>query len=604
MLFRWLAICLCACAAGAPGPGVDVARALGHIDALVALGPHPGDTAESQAAASYIEAQLQTFGVKAERAAVGTVELPPVELMGMALRKSYTRVSTDPNLVVRFGPPGRALLIMAHYDTVKTSPGAIDNSAAVAVLIELARVLAARPPPSPVLIAFTANEETGLVGAEALAAQRGDQVAFAIALDLIGGTGDLSINGASRLIGAAELGWLADAADRAGVVLRAPLAHRVVSRMWPQAERSDHGPFTRRGIAALHFYHRGHDGETIDLAYHSMRDVPARVARDAVDEIGRLLRAATEVAPPDETATTPGGDTLARGDAQNGDSAGSAGRIASRREPTSAWRDAFWLPLARNVVVPRWLLIAVEIALAALALGVLIVLRSPRARGGLGAIAGAACYAVASVAVVIVERLTAGAHRAPWLHAPWPAIAAELVMLLGALALITRGVRRFAPWVGGTRYLAIAIAAPLAIGLGTLLLGAAELAWIWLVPAAAFALAPWLGGLGTLLAFALGLLPGFLVLAQVREAAWNGFLPLGMPLGGWVAGFALSPIAAFAWWLRRRNTVGPLGTLVLSVGATLALIAGVLLLLQAHPRCSAAQFQSFHLACEAAPEVR
>ena len=41
------------------------------------------------------------------------------------------------------------------------------------------------------MLAFTADEERGLVGAEALAERRGDEVEFAIALDLIGGSGPL-----------------------------------------------------------------------------------------------------------------------------------------------------------------------------------------------------------------------------------------------------------------------------------------------------------------------------------------------------------------------------------------------------------------------------
>ena len=234
---------------------------------------------------------------------VGPVEVPAIELLGVPYRSAKTRVTTDPDLVVRFGPAaGRALLIMAHDDTVPASPGGVDHSAAVGVVL-----------------AFTANEEIGLVGDEALVAHHGDDVAFAIALDLIGASGALSLNGASRLIGDAELGWIAAAADRAGVVVRAPLPHRVVSRAWLQVERSDHGPFTRHRSPALHFYDRGQDGAWIDLAYHSARDTLARVDRGALDEIGRLLRALTAVAPP----------------AHRG--------------------DGLWLPAARNVVVPRWL---------------------------------------------------------------------------------------------------------------------------------------------------------------------------------------------------------------------------------------------------------
>lgn len=562
--------CIAACSAGAPGPGVDTDRAIAHIEALVALGPHPGDSPQAQRASRYLETELQALGAKVERMPVGTVEVPAIDVLGVRHRSARTRVTTDPNLVVRFGPAGgRALLVMAHYDTVPKSPGAIDNAAGVGVVLELARVLAAAPPHIPVMLAFTANEEIGLVGAEALAAGHGTEIAFAVALDLIGGSGDLSLNGASRLIGRAELGWLARAADRAGVVVRAPLAHRVVSRTWPEIERSDHGPFTRRGIPAVHFYHRGQDGEWIDLAYHSARDTVARVDRRSLDEIGRLLLALTAAAPPVHDG------------------------------------DGFWLPSANNVVVPRGVVVALEIGLAALALGLLITLRTTRARGGAGIFSGIACYAVAIAVTAGIERVTAGVHPAPWLHAPGVALLAELAIFAGAFGLATRVACRFAPWAGDRRYLAIAIALPLALGLGCLWLDAAELAWIWLVPAATAALAPRLGRFG-ILAILVSLLPGVLVLApaQLREAAWNGFLPTGVPLAGWIAGFALAPLAALAWWLRTRPPKGPLGTLVLSLGCGLAMVAGVCLLLQAHPLCSPQQFHDFHLACEATIGVR
>jgi hypothetical protein len=573
-----LLACMAACAPLTEYDGIDPERALAHAQALVALGPHPGDSPQAQAAARYLEQQLDAMGVKYERMAVGAVTLPAIDVLGTHWRSERTWTTTDPNYIVRLGPTtGKALLIMAHYDTVKTSPGGVDNSAAVGVVLELARVLAAHPPEIAVMLVFTANEEPGHIGAEALYNQYGGQVGFAIALDLIGGAGDLSLNGASRLIGRAEMAWLADAADRAGVRVRAPLPHRVVSRAWPLAERSDHGAFTRHGIAAFHFYHRGQDGEWIDLAYHSMRDTAARIDRHSLGEIGRLLRALTA-----QPLPVHGG-------------------------------DGFWLPIAANKVIPRWLAIAVELVLAALALGLLVALVGARARGGLGLLAGLGCYAVATAVTIAIERLAAGDHPAPWLHAPGASALAELAIFVGALGLATRAAQRFAPWVGDRRYLAVAIAVPLALGLVVLGLGAAELAWIFLVPAAAAALAPrvdqlgQLGRLGRLgiVAIAVGLLPGLLVLAppQLREAAWNRFWPIGVPLAAWIAGFAAAPLAGLAWWLR-RSPAGPLGTLLLLVGSGLAITVGVILLLHTHPACTGGQFHSLHLACEVASEVR
>jgi len=564
-----VAVAAAACTAGPPGPGIDAARAADHAAALVALGPRVSESPGARSAVGYLDAQLEAMGVHAEHMTVGTVEIPARDVPGVIHRPVQRRSSGDPDLVARFGPPGRALLIMAHYDSVPDSPGAVDNAAAVGVVLELARVLALAPPPQPVMLVLTASEEIGLVGAEALAARHADEVRFAIALDLVGGSGPLSLNGASRLIGRSELTWLAGAADRAGVVVRAPLPHRVISRWWPEIERSDHGPFTRRGIPAVHFYHRGQDGEWIDLAYHSARDTAARIDRRSLDEIGRLLRALVAVAPP----------------AHDG--------------------DGVWLPVAINTAAPRWPLIALDAALAALALGLLTAMRTPRARGGLGLAAGAGCFAIAAGATVAVERLAGGAHPAPWLHAPAVWLAAELAVFAGSFCLATRIAGRFLPWVGARRYLALAIAVPLAVGLGWLLLGAAELAWIWLVPAAACAIAPRLGRAG-LAAVALSALPGALTLTPdlLREAAWNGFLPDGLPLAAWLAAFLAAPLAAASWWMRKGPTPGPLGTLVLPVGSGLAIAAGVVVVLHARPPCNPMEFRAFHLACEVTRGVR
>ena len=562
---RWLTLLLVACSAGSPGPGIDIDRAMGHVSALVAIGPRPANSPASTRAAEYIEGQLTALGVPFERFSVGTVELPEIRVLG-ALRRRAKQVSTvDPDLVVRFGPPGKALLVMAHYDTVPPSPGAVDNAAAVGVLLELARVLHDAPPAHPVMLMFTADEEQGLVGAEAFAEQRGSEVDFAVALDLVGGSGALVLNGASKLIGSAEMHWIADAARRAGVVLRAPLPHRVISRWWPEAERSDHGAFTRRGIRAVHFYDRGQDGEWIDLAYHSAADVPSRIDRGSLDELGRLLVALAATPPPPHDG------------------------------------DGFWLPLATDTVVPRWTIVLFDGALAVVALLLLAsaiagARRTARSRGA-GLFAALACFAIAAAGTAAIERLIAGAHPAPWLHAPLRAELAETLVLAGALGLVSRAIARVWPWTGSVRYLAIAIAPPAAVGIFWLACGAAELAWVWLVPAALAAIAPRLGRFapvaiaGTLLTPALVLAP-----SQLREAAWNGFLPLSLPLAAWLALLLGPTFAAVAWWLRRP--AGPLRTLVLPLGSALAIASGLVLLLATPSTCSAADFQHFHLACE------
>lgn len=559
-MIRVLLVLLVACAPEARGPGVDIDRVMAHVEAL-AGSARPGNTEMSRAAAAYIARQIPV-----ERDEVGDVDLPDIEVLGTLHRRAHRAHSTDPNLLARFGPPGKALLIMAHYDSVPSSPGAIDNAAAVGVLIELAKVLGDSP--RPVILMFTANEETGLVGAEAFAERRGSEIDFAIALDLIGGDGELVVNGASTLIGSAELAWLARGADRAGVTLRAPLAHRVLSRWWPQAERSDHGPFTRRGIRAMHFYHRGNDGDWIDLAYHSAEDVPARVHRESVDELARVLYALT-------------------------------------REPIPAHGgDGFWLPVASNTVVPRWALLALCLACYG-AIALLATTRRRREGRGLGLLVAIPCCAAGAAAIILLEHLLGGGHPAPWLHAPLRWLSGELLLLAGLVGLLSRFVARFAPWGGERRYLALSVISLLAIGTAWLVAGAAELAWVWLVPALLASVSPRLGR-ARVLSLAALLLPLVLVLAptQVREAAWNGVLPPAVPFGVWIAILGFPSFGGIAWYLRARERSGPLGTLVLPVGCLLAMIAGVLLVISGAPPCSAAQFHELGLACELTAGVR
>ena len=61
---------------------------------------------------------------------------------------------------------GTAILLMAHYDTVPNSPGAGDDGAAVAALLEVARVLKSEPRMlNDIIFLLTDCEEYGLLGA-------------------------------------------------------------------------------------------------------------------------------------------------------------------------------------------------------------------------------------------------------------------------------------------------------------------------------------------------------------------------------------------------------------------------------------------------------
>ena len=86
-----------------------------------------------------------------------------------AFREAGAQVSEQPyqagrttcrNIIARFGPSsGPILVVGAHYDVFADLPGADDNASGVAGLLELARLLGARPVSSPVeLVAFSTEE--------------------------------------------------------------------------------------------------------------------------------------------------------------------------------------------------------------------------------------------------------------------------------------------------------------------------------------------------------------------------------------------------------------------------------------------------------------
>lgn len=73
------------------------------------------------------------------------------------------------NVLARAGKSGgKAVLLLAHYDSVPAGMGASDDGMGVAVLLEVARALAMSAQlPGPVMFLFTDGEEAGLLGAEA-----------------------------------------------------------------------------------------------------------------------------------------------------------------------------------------------------------------------------------------------------------------------------------------------------------------------------------------------------------------------------------------------------------------------------------------------------
>jgi Zn-dependent M28 family amino/carboxypeptidase len=243
------------------------------------------------AAGDYILTQLRAAGVRP------TVQ--PVDALGLRTR----------NVIARFGPDeGPLLVIGAHYDTCgELNPGADDNASGVAVLIELAGLLAKHRPARPVeLVAYTLEEPPffrsesmgSAVHAASLAAD-GRRVELMISLEMLGYFSDepgsqgypipgLKLLYPDRANFIAVVGRFAEwrAVRRVKAAMRgaAPLDVRSINiGAWvPGVDFSDHLSYWKHGFPALmisdtaffRYPHYHGAGDTYDrLDYARMADV-------------------------------------------------------------------------------------------------------------------------------------------------------------------------------------------------------------------------------------------------------------------------------------------------------------------------------------------
>jgi CheY-like chemotaxis protein len=153
--------------ADAPATEFSATRALVHLREI-ARAPHPTGSAENAKVRTYLTRQLEALGMTVTQAAA------PLSEKGRARLEKW-RGSPAPdvqavNLIATL--PGRdpakpALLLMAHHDSVWGSPGAPDDGAGVAAILETVRAIRAggQPPERPLIVLFTDAEEISLEGA-------------------------------------------------------------------------------------------------------------------------------------------------------------------------------------------------------------------------------------------------------------------------------------------------------------------------------------------------------------------------------------------------------------------------------------------------------
>ncbi len=224
--------------AAAPGDQFSSARAM---DVLRTIAAEPRAIGSPQAASvrDFIYGRLEELALT-----------PHVQAAEVVSEREPRVAGLVHNVVARLPgrDPSRAVLLVAHYDSVPTAPGAADDGSGVAVLLETARALRSGPPPrNDIIFLFTDGEEIGLLGSQAFLELDPWAYAAGVVLDF---DSPGSSSPALMYETSPENGLLISAFLGAGRSYGSSLMYEVARR---QPVVSDFRPFVARGIPGMTF---------------------------------------------------------------------------------------------------------------------------------------------------------------------------------------------------------------------------------------------------------------------------------------------------------------------------------------------------------------
>jgi hypothetical protein len=249
-------------------------NASAHISMLAGtIGNRAIGTAANARARAYVVDQLRLYGYE--------VRVQEAD----ARRPELGRTARVANIIaVLPGKRSEAIGLLSHYDSSPESPGAADDGLGVAVSLEAARVLASRRDRTwSVLVLVTDGEESGLMGAAALATDREVMTRLQAYVNVeaagSGGPAMLFETGPAN-------GWITKPWARRAPHPRGASFGLEIYRRLPND--TDFTILARQGIPGLNFALIG-DG----YSYHTARDVPERLSARTVREVGENVVAIT-----------------------------------------------------------------------------------------------------------------------------------------------------------------------------------------------------------------------------------------------------------------------------------------------------------------------
>ncbi len=257
--------------ADAPPEVFSAGRALQTLERLIPDdAPHPVGSPENLKVRQRIEQELTQLG------------LQPVIQDAFQISQRYSSSAQISNVMAKIEgrETGDAVLLLAHYDSREAAPGAGDDGAGVAVLLEIARALLLESQPQrSVILLVTDGEEAGLIGADAFIQQHAwfKDVGVVLNLEGRGNSGPSLMFETGHDNGELARRW-------ANASLR-PVGTSVFSTFYRQLpNNTDFTPFLVAKKQGLNFAYIGNVAH-----YHTTLDTLANLDRGSVQHHGDNL---------------------------------------------------------------------------------------------------------------------------------------------------------------------------------------------------------------------------------------------------------------------------------------------------------------------------
>lgn len=265
------------------------------------IGVRVTGTPEEILTADWIEHRLASMGYSREDGSFFRASF--VGMKGAASENLGVILNADPSLPL--------FTIVAHYDTVPTSTGARDNSASVAILLEMARYFSENGPLNgcELRLIFLGSEENGYHGARAYARSLSDAD-----IQRHIGAFNMDISAASPTDNACLSMNMLGGKNADGNCVDAdylPVMENTVTRYVSKAAlelydmepptfyygESDHFAFHEAGMEAANIcWRRVEDGRPmLPVSYHTMEDVPEDLDYNTAVITGRCILRAIEM---------------------------------------------------------------------------------------------------------------------------------------------------------------------------------------------------------------------------------------------------------------------------------------------------------------------